>query len=63
MEHVRGVDVLEAAEGLVDKRLEVRVGERLLRADLRVRARELRGGAEWLERRTMAWRSASMSSS
>ena len=34
VEHVRGVDVLEPAERLVDERLKVCVGERLLRADL-----------------------------
>ena len=35
VQDVGGVDVLEAAEDLVDEGLEVRVGERLLRADLR----------------------------
>lgn len=34
MENVGTVDVLEAAEGLVNEGLEVGIGERLLRADL-----------------------------
>ena len=48
MQHVGRVDVLQAAKCLVDERLEVRVGEGLLRADLR-------GGTEgeWSKRR---WR-------
>ena len=35
VQHIRGVDVLEAAEGLVDEGLEVCVRKGLLRADLR----------------------------
>jgi hypothetical protein len=34
VEQVRGVDVLEAAQGLVDKVLDMCVGERLAGADL-----------------------------
>jgi hypothetical protein len=33
VQHVRRVDVLETAESLVDERLEVRIAERLARAD------------------------------
>jgi hypothetical protein len=34
VEDVRGMDVLQAAQGLVDERLEVGIGERLTGADL-----------------------------
>ena len=49
------MDVLEPAERLVDERLEVRVGERLLRADL-WDGRELLNRAKMKEGGcTMAW--------
>jgi hypothetical protein len=41
VEDVRGVDVLQAAQGLVDERLEVCIGERLTGADLHARKGEI----------------------
>ena len=64
VEHISRVDIFQAAQRLVDERLEVRVRERLTGTNLRS-AQKLQSVPRQGEARsrTMAWRSASMSSS
>jgi hypothetical protein len=63
VEDVRRVDVLQAAQGLVEEGLEVRVGEGLAGTDLRGYTCERIEGEGGTCGRTIACRSASMSSS